>query len=194
MRVILFNLYPYRVFREKKRRQRVMAELFVGVAAGLMLFFAVGAEFSDRAAKKERYLSNLSAMEAVVANEVKEVQAKKDRVAVLERQIDALQAVEKESLLASNWVSFLDGTVPASVSITKLSTAKDVMTINGFTNAVSSLAAWVDQMEQGNHLFHSVDLVTLTEPASDGKDVKEGGQRHLFEIKALLRGASDAIR
>lgn len=193
MRVILFNLYPYRAFREKKRRQRVMAELFVGVVAGLLLCLSVSNDFSDRAAKKERFLSNLSAMETDVANQVQEVQVKKDRLAVLERQIGALKAVEVESLLASNWVSFVDGTVPSSVSITRLSAAKDVLTINGFTNVVSHLAEWVDQMEGGNHLFHSVDLVTLTEPDNDGKDVKEG-QRHLFEIKALLRGASDATR
>lgn len=194
MRVILFNLYPYRAFREKKRRQRVMVELFTGLVAGLLLCFLVGNEFSDRAAKKEHFLSNLSAMEADVANQVLEVQAKKDRLAVLERQIGALQAVERESLLASHWVSFLDGTVPPRVSITRLSTVKDVLTVNGFTNAVSSLAAWVDQMERGNHLFHSVDLVTLTEPADGSKDAKKDGQRHLFEIKALLRGASDATR
>jgi Tfp pilus assembly protein PilN len=193
MRVILFNLYPYRVFRETKRRQRVMAELFVGLVAGLLLCFSVGNEFADRVAKKERFLGNLSAMESDVANRVLEVQAKKDRVAVLERQIGALKAVEIESLLASHWVSFLDGTVPLSVSITKLSAEKGELTINGFTRAVSSLAAWVDQMEEGNHLFHSVDLITLTEPDNAGKEVKDG-QRHLFEIKALLRGASDATR
>lgn len=171
-----------------------MADLLVGLVAGLLLCFSVSVEFTDRVAKKERFQGNLSAIESDVANQVQVVQAKKDRVAVLERQINALQAVEKESFLASNWVSFLDGTVPSTVSITKLSASKDVLTINGFTKAVSSLATWVDQMEDGNHLFHSVDLITLAEPSSSGKDEKEGQQRHFFEIKALVRGVSDASR
>lgn len=190
MRVILFNLYPYRALREQKRRQRVLAELFAGVAVGLLLCFLISKEFSDRAAKKERFLSNLSAMKSEVAARVSEVQAKKDRLTVLERQIGTLRAIEKESILASSWVSFLDGTVPPQVFITRLSAAKDALTITGTTDAVSSLASWIDQMEGGNHLFRSADLITLTEPANARKDEK-GGRRHQFEIKVSLRGASD---
>ncbi|WP_334119128.1 PilN domain-containing protein [Limnobacter sp.] len=192
MRVILFNLSPYRVLRENKRRRRVVAELCAGLLAGLLFCYSVGSEFSDRVARKEQFLGNLSAMESEVATRAQEVQAMKDRLAVLNRQVSALKAVEEESLLASQWVSFLDGTVPNSVSITRVSAAKDVMTVNGFTDAVSGLAAWVDQMEAGNELFHSVDLITLTEPATGGGE--KASQRHLFEIKASLRGGNDAPR
>lgn len=192
MRVILFNLSPYRVLRENKRRQRVVAELCTGFLAGLLLCYSVGSEFADRVARKEQFLGNLSAMESDVVNRVQEVQTMKDRLAMLDRQVSALQAVEKESLLASGWVSFLDGTVPSGVSITRLSAAKDVMTINGFTDAVSSLAAWVGQMESGNELFHSVDLISVTDPAKSDGDTASG--RRLFEIKVFLRGVSDAPR
>ena len=193
MRVIVFNLFPYRAAREKKCRQRVLAELSAGVALGALLCFLIGNEFSDRAEKKERFLSNLSAMEAEVASQVKAIQAKKERVVVLERQIGTLRAIEKESILASNWVSFLDSTVPAEVSITRLVAGKDALTIAGNTEAVSSLASWIDLMEGGNHLFRSADLITLTEPANAGKDAK-GERRHQFEIKVLLREAADASK
>ena len=116
----------------------------------------------------------------------------KDRVTVLNRQVSALEAVEKESILASRWVSYLDGTVPSNVSMTRLFVSKDVLIINGFTDAVSSLAQWVDQMEAGNSLFESVDLVSVTEPKQTVKGVVDN--RHLFEIKAILRGAEHAPR
>lgn len=159
MRVILFNLYPYRVLREKRRKRRVMVELTVGVALGLGTCYAIGSEFGARVARQEVFLGNLSAMESEMATRVAEVQAMKDKVAVLNRQVSALEAVEKESILASRWVSYLDGTVPSNVSMTRLFVSKDVLIINGFTDAVSSLAQWVDQMEAGNSLFESVDQI-----------------------------------
>jgi Tfp pilus assembly protein PilN len=131
-------------------------------------------------------------MESELATQVAEVQAMKGRVAVLSRQVSALEAVEKESILPSRWISYLDATVPSSVSLTRLLVSKDVLTVTGFTDAVSSLAQWVDQMEAGNSLFVSVDLVSVTEPNRSGKN--EEGNRHLFEIKAVLRGVEDAPR
>ena len=50
MRVILFNLYPYRVLRETRRKRRFMAELTVGVVLGLGACYAMGSEFSARVA------------------------------------------------------------------------------------------------------------------------------------------------
>lgn len=202
MRVILFNLYPYRNHRESKRRRRVIAELSAGLLVGLFFCYAVGSEFSQRVANKENFLSNLSAMEAEMATQAAEVQIKKDRVAELSRQVGALEAVEKESLLASQWLSFLDRTVPNGVSLTRLSAKMDAMFIGGFTSSVSELAAWVDQMESGNALFQSVDLVTLVEAqpnAGSGTTAitannTAGQEVHQFEIKALLRGGQDAPR
>lgn len=215
MRVILFNLYPYRAFRETHKKRRVILEMTVGSFLGLVLCYSVGSEFASRVAKKEQFLGNLSAMESEVANRVAEVQAKKDKMTVLSRQVDALKAVEKESILASRWVSYLDGTVPANVSLTRLFVQDSVMTVTGFTDSVSSLAQWVDQMEEGNNLFKSVDLVSVAESrrGSPGvpltkplqsvpiTQVAQGNQVtqpqktnpverfHVFEIKVKLRGA-----
>lgn len=194
MRVILFNLYPYRNLRESKQRRRVVVELVAGVLLGLLLCYAIGSEFSKRVALKENFLSNLSAMEADMVAQAAEVQKKKDRVTELSRQVAALQAVERESLLASKWLSFLDGTVPQGVSLTRLSTKMDAMFISGFTSSVSDLANWVDHMEAGNSLFQSVDLITLVEPSANASEMSEAGEMHQFEIKAMLRGAQDAAR
>lgn len=193
MRVILFNLYPYRNHRESKRRRRVVAELSAGLLLGLCLCYLVGSEFSARVTTKEKFLSNLSVMEAEMAAQAAEVQNKKNRVAELNRQVGALQAVEKEALLASQWLSFLDGTVPSSVSMTRLSAKTDALMVNGFTSSVSELAQWVDQMEEGNALFESVELVTLVEPGAEGGNAVNT-QLHQFEIKALLRGGQNAPR
>jgi len=192
MRVILFNLYPYRVFRENRRRRRVLVELAFGLLLGLMLCLAVSNEFDARLEAKQAFMGNLSAMEVDVAARVQEVQAMKDRVAVLNRQIKALEQVEVESLLASEWVSYLDSTVPSTVSLTRLMVEDNVMFINGFTSAVGSLAKWVDQMEAGNALFGSVELVSVTDQAAEGGDSARSG--HVFEMRAMLRGGDDAPR
>lgn len=190
MRVILFNLYPYRVLRENRRRRRVLVELGIGVVMGLLVCLSISAEFEARLKAKQSFLSNLSAMEADVAARVQEVQVMKDRVTVLNRQINALEQVEVESLLASQWVSYLDSTVPDAVSLTRLMVEKDVMFINGFTSTVDSLAKWIDQMEAGNALFSSVELVSVVDEVTGGDDFAK--PRHVFEMKAMLRGANDA--
>lgn len=192
MRVILFNLFPYRADSERKKRRRVLVELGVGVLAGLLICHAVGNEFADRVARKDQFMSNLEAMEAEMAERVAVVQEKKDRVTTLKRQVNALKTVQRESLLASQWVSFLDATVPAGVSMTRLYVAKGVLHVNGFTSTVSTLASWVDDMEAGNTLFKSVDLVTLVAPRDETDGVT--ASRHVFEIRAQLREADHESR
>ena len=190
MRVILFNLYPYRVLRENRRRRRVLVELGLGLFLGLMVCLSISGEFDARLEAKLAFLGNLSAMETEVAAQVQEVQAMKDRVAVLNRQINALEQVEVESLLASQWVSYLDSTVPSTVSLTRLMVEDDVMFINGFTSTVASLAKWVDQMEAGNAWFKSVELVSVKDQTAEGKGSSTPG--HVFEMRAMLRGGDDA--
>lgn len=190
MRVILFNLFPYRVLRERRKKRRVIVELTVGTLIGLSVCYSIGSEFEARVARQQAFISNLSAMESEMASRVAEVQAMKDKAAVLNRQVKALQAVEKESILASRWVSYLDGTVPSNVSLTRLWVSKGVLVVNGFTDVVSSLALWVDQMEDGNMLFQSVDLVSVTEQKTVAKE--DVNRPLMFEIKAILRGGEDA--
>lgn len=190
MRVILFNLFPYRDLRQARLTRRVVAELILGLILGLALCFAVGSEFSKREARKSVFLNNLSSLESEMAAQVQDVQRKKDRVAELTRQVNALESVERESLLASQWLSYLDGSVPQDVSLTRLLVKTDVMFISGFTSSVGSLSKWVDQMEDGNALFKSVDLISLIEPqtALAGTESKQ----HRFEIQAFLLGGRNA--
>lgn len=190
MRVILFNLFPYRALRETRRKRRFLIELAVGVALGLAVCYLIGNEFNARVARSAAFLGNLHAMEADMKARAAEVQAMKDQVASLNRQVSALEAVEKDSILASRLVSYLDETVPSNVSMTRLFVSKDVLVVDGFTDAVSSLAQWVDQMEAGNSLFKSVDLVSVTEPTKSAQGVEDN--RHLFEIRAILRGTEHA--
>jgi Tfp pilus assembly protein PilN len=195
MRVILFNLSPYRAQRENILRRRVLAELVCGLFLGLLFCYAVSSEFSERVSEKEQYLGQLFAVEAEVTSRVQKVEKMKERLDELNRQVNALKSVEKESLLASYWVSYLDETMPSEVSLTSLVVLNEVLVVKGFTDAVSNLAKWVDQMELGNQLFQSVDLVSVTvdDPKkSVGKVVDN--QRHQFEIKAQLRGGQDASR
>lgn len=190
MRVILFNLFPYRALRETRRKRRVITELAAGSVLGLGVCYGIGLEFDARLERQQGFLGQLNAMESEMTSRVAEVQAMKDKVAVLGRQVNALQAVERESILASRWVSYLDVTVPSNVSMNRLVVNKNMLVVNGSTDAVSSLAQWVDQMEAGNSLFASVNLVSVTESKKSVDGVPDN--RHSFEIRAILRGTEHA--
>ncbi|WP_138517013.1 PilN domain-containing protein [Limnobacter alexandrii] len=190
MRVILFNLFPYRAMRETRRKRRVITELAVGSVLGFWVCYGIGLEFDARLERQQGFLGNLNAMESEMTSRVAEVQAMKDKVAVLGRQVNALKAVERESILASRWVSYLDATVPSNVSMNRLVVNKNMLVVNGFTDAVSSLAQWVDQMEAGNSLFVSVNLVSVTESKKSVDGAPDN--RHSFEIRAILRGTEHA--
>lgn len=192
MRVILFNLYPYRLQREAKQRKRVLVELGVAMLLGALLCLGISQEFADRAAIQQAFLSRLSATEAEMASQVARIQDMKNRVEVLKRQVNALKGVEMESALASQWVSYFDTTVPGSVSLTRLLVNEELIVLNGFTSTVSSLASWVDQMESGNRLFESVDLVSVTE--QEVKSPPGATPRHVFEIRAILRRGEHATQ
>lgn len=191
MRVIVFNVYPYRDRFKKAKTIRVFSELGVGVSLALALAWGVNTDLTDRLGKQQSYKTELSRMEEEIASRVARVQAMKDEAANLRRQVDALEAVERDSLVASNVLSYLDAGLPKAVGLTKLNFAKNVLVVQGLAESVPQLAKWVEGMEGNSALFKRVDLVYLKDeqlnPANGGK--APDGSPHQFELRLELQSA-----
>ncbi|HEX4878338.1 MAG TPA: hypothetical protein VFV39_00705 [Limnobacter sp.] len=191
MRVILFNLYPYRERRNVAKKRRVLAEMAAAFGLGALLCWMVSAEFDARIRNQQTYLQELGQMEADLARRVHEVQQKKDRVTALKRQVNALEAVEAQSMVAGELIAYLDESLPEPVNVNRLLLADGVLYINGHTKAVADLAAWVGQLEVEDTLFSKVDLVFVRTPEINDSVAKKDTQTpdlHVFEIKAILTG------
>jgi Tfp pilus assembly protein PilN len=186
MRVIVFNVYPYRDRFKKAKTVRVFSELGLGVSLALALAWGVSTDLTERLGKQASYKTELSRMEEEIASRVARVQAMKDEASNLRRQVDALEAVERDSLVASNVLSYLDAGLPKSVGLSKLNFANNVLLVQGLTESVPQLAKWVEDMEGNSSLFKSVDLVYLKDELN-GKE-PDGGP-HQFEVRLVLQGA-----
>lgn len=195
MRVIVFNVYPYRDRLKKGKTARVLTELGVGALLALGVVVAISSDFSSRLALQSTYKTELSRMEGEIATRVARVQAMKDEVQDLRRKVEALESVERESLVASTVMSYLDVGMPRTVGLKKMSLTKGVMLIQGVAESVPQLASWVQAMEQNAELFKRVDLMYVRDveqtAAEKPKDaVVNLDLPHQFEVRLELTGAS----
>lgn len=187
MRVILFNVFPYRDRLIQRRKLRVMTELSAGLLAAVLVAFLVWSDFDDRLNRQTQYLDQLASMEAEIAARVARVQTMKDEAQRLRRQVTALESVEKESLQASQVLSYLDNSLPRTVALSRMALKDSVLVINGLAESVPQLAKWVEGMEGNQRLFKHVDFVFLRDaarPIPEKEPSKDGP--HQFEIKLGL--------
>lgn len=189
MRVIVFNVYPYRDRFKKAKTIRVFTELSVGVALILALGWFVSSDLNERLSKQQAYKTELSRMEEEISSRVARVQTMKDEAETLRRQVDALQAVERDSLGASNVLSYLDAGLPKAVGLTRLNFANNVLVVQGLAESVPQLAQWVEGMEGNTSLFKRVDLVYLKDDGSASKNSTAEIGPHQFELKLALQSA-----
>ncbi len=185
MRVILFNFYPYRERRETASLRRYLVALLGTAAAAMMLAVAVTQEFQARVNSKLIYLDKLEIFKMQVAEQVQQTKAIQARVEVLNRQVQVLKSIERDSIQVSHWLSFFEQTKPTPVSLSRIFTKDGALQLQGATTTVEVLARWVDQMEAGNAVFDSVGLINVLEqePSSD-VEAQDESQTHNFSLVA----------
>ena len=186
MRVILFNVFPYRDRHIKNRTARVASELAVGVGLAILFTFLVWSDFDDRLQKQTQYLNELATIEAEIASRAARVQTMKDEAQRLRRQVNALESVEKESVQASHVLSYLDKSLPQAVALSRMSFKDSELVINGMADSVPQLAKWVEGMESNLSLFNRVDFVFLRDATRPSEKPPTTDGPHQFEIKLRL--------
>ncbi|WP_370262834.1 PilN domain-containing protein [Limnobacter sp.] len=190
MRVILFNLFPYRERRNEATRRMVLCQIGVSAVLALVVAGLVNAEFQRRYSIQDEYLMRLGRLEEDLTRKVAQVQQQRDRVLELKRQIKALEDVEAQSVVASELMAFLDESLPMPVGLNRLVLREGELAVEGYTSSVSELAAWVARLELEDELFHTVDLVYVRTTPSEDQDGRPSGM-HQFEIKAVLKGGAN---
>lgn len=199
MRVILFNLVPYRERALHRRRMAVLAQCSAGVLLMLAGVLSIHAELSGREQAQVAYLGRLHAVQAEIEQEVLAVQAVQTELAELQRKIDAFDAVEHAALQPSQVLALLDATTPQSADVAKVQVKAGVLTLSGNTQSVPSLAVWVDTLERYTTLFEQVDVVSVVALERSAQPVASSPPptaTHRFELTALLKqpGAGQATR
>lgn len=190
MRVILFNLFPYRERRNEAKRRMVLCQIGVSAVLALVVAGLVNVEFQRRYSIQDEYLMRLGRLEEDLTRKVAQVQQQRDRVLELKRQIKALEDVEAQSVVASELMAFLDQSLPMPVGLNRLVLREGELVVEGYTSSVSELAAWVARLELEDELFHAVDLVYVRTTPSEDQDGRPSGM-HQFEIKAVLKGGAN---
>ena len=173
MRVILFNFYPYRERRQSAALKRYFMALVAAATVAGALAVVVSQEFQARVDAKLSYLDRLDTFKVQVAEQVQQTKDIQARVEALNRQVQALKSVERDSMQVSHWLSFFEQTKPEAVTLKRVFTQDGALELQGATTTVNVLAGWVEKMELGNALFDSVGLVHVLEqesPREDGVD------------------------
>lgn len=196
MRVILFNLIPYREVQEVRRQRRFW--LTTGVAIGLAALFChqLTTELDDRIAQKKKFLSNIEEVALQVSDRAKQAEALKKERELLKSRVQLLEAVDQRSLAQCKLFERFDSSRPDRSRISSLELKGNGLSVGGNTADVPILSAWVESLEQDKELFKRLDIVSVEKwrPAQLDKNVKGGHQDwpgvsvdfHQFALRAEL--------
>ena len=189
MRVILFNLAPYRAHRYRLARLRTTATLAAAVVVALLIPLCVSLDLSEREAAQTAYMEELGTVERQIADRVAKVQAMKDEMNRLQNQVDALEDVERKSLRVSRMFSYLETTMPAQVGLKSLTMKEGDWLLSGYTDSVPQFAEWVQGMEKEGSLLKDVRVKYLRqvdERNTGAAPAETGGAKaalpHEFEL------------
>ncbi|MFN4327282.1 MAG: PilN domain-containing protein [Limnobacter sp.] len=189
MRVILFNLAPYRAHRYRLARLRTTATLAAAVVVALLIPLCVSLDLSEREAAQTAYMEELGTVERQIADRVAKVQTLKDEMNRLQNQVDALEDVERKSLRVSRMFSYLEATMPGQVGLKSLTMKEGDWSVSGYTDSVPQFAEWVQGMEKEGSLLKDVRVKYLRQvdaqnpnagPANSASD--KAASPHEFEL------------
>ncbi|MCQ8895311.1 hypothetical protein NQT62_02510 [Limnobacter humi] len=190
MRLIVFNLYPYRQGSMNRLRRRVMAEMFVSLALVVSALAGVSHWMSSQLDEQQAYQDRLRDTQQKIAQRVSRVEAMKAELKKLREQVLALRSVQDKAMLASVMVSALENGFPETTEVGKITFQDGWLQVSGTTASITSFTAWVHQLEMRRGLFTQVEVVRLRQTGLDGPSVD--GNRHEFDMKMHLSSPSSA--
>lgn len=192
MRVITFNLYPYRSGREKAQQQKALIELSAAAGLAVLSCLMFTWDFSSRLSTKQDYLAKVESMKQSIALEAEKTNLIKKDIDSLQSKVSAIESVGKEALIPSRVFALLDRSLPSEVVLKGVAFEGSQIKIYGFTTSVPSLAGWLQVLELDKDAFSEVSLVRVIEfkGAQGGSDPNSRGSLSgwsEFEIAASVR-------
>lgn len=188
MRLILFNLAPYRARKEKLKKIAFYVQMAFVLAVSLIFCYAVSNELESRAVAKESYLNEISSIEQNIELQANQVSVLEQKLTVLRRQVETLRSIEQDTLLSSQLLAVLDQSLPAGMALAKVTVSPSVVSVYGRTNSVSTLAQWTEFLKKFPKVYSNSELIRLAmvDPGQAGTK----GLLHDFEIKLTVSAPS----
>lgn len=180
MRLILFNLMPYRELRETRVRNVFFLKAVSALAVLGLLWWAVDSQFDERLAEKQSQRERIKQAEADIAKRVARVDAMKSELDQLKSKVDTLKSLDQKAIWSAQILSLLDSTKPRSVYLLSVKVKGDLVEITGMTSAVPTLGTWVKLLETEGNFLRGAELKLIKSSTSDGKQNPSGF--HHFDL------------
>lgn len=193
MRVILFNLTPYRERREAVRRQLFMGESALALLCGVLLCWSVSSVLQEKVDAKQAYLDRVHALQQTVANRAAEVDSIKKKLATLRRQVSVLKSIESDSRFSSELLSVIDQSIPQGMALNRIVVSRDKVFLIGRTDNVNTLARWVAYLKRFPAVYSDAALISVTlaqDTQTNDKGIAPADALHDFELQLKVAAPS----
>lgn len=181
------NLLPWRAERRKQRQREFQGMLGMAALAGVLLSFLVWFYFDRQISGQHERNSFLQAEIAKVQQqneEIKELDAKKDRLLARKKVIEELQANRSQMV---HLFDSLVRTIPDGVTLASIKQEGDVLTLQGNAQSNARVSAYMRNLEVSGWMTKP-DL-SIIEAKKDDKAPVAGSSRTLpynFSLKVQL--------
>ncbi len=141
------NLLPWRAERRKQRQREFQGMLGLAALAGVLLSFLVWFYFSQQISGQHERNSFLQAEIAKVKKqneEIKELDAKKDRLLARKKVIEELQANRSQMV---HLFDSLVRTIPDGVTLNNIKQEGDILTLQGSAQSNARVSAYMRNLE-----------------------------------------------
>ncbi|NJM31742.1 MAG: hypothetical protein HC848_01215 [Limnobacter sp.] len=158
MRVIHFNLIPYRLALEARARRLFWLQMLLALVCAVIFCLGVSSWLDGRLAEKDQFIYRIDDAKRSLA-------ASADKAAALEAEKNAIQAkvsalvqVHLNTVAVSEIFSTLDTTLPQDVFMQEMKRQGDNLVIRGLTQNIPLLTQWVQGLQARTDIFSQVDF------------------------------------
>ena len=189
------NLLPWRAERRKQRQREFQGMLGLAALAGVLLSFLIWFYFNRQIAGQHERNSFLQSEIALVQKqneEIKELDAKKDRLLARKKVIEELQANRSQMV---HLFDSLVRTIPDGVSLGSIKQEGDILTLEGNAQSNARVSAYMRNLEVSGWMTKP-DLSIIEVKKDDKAQAASAGGRTLpyaFSLKVQLANPNAQI-
>lgn len=176
MRVIVFNLVPYRQSRTLRKKSTFWAQAAAVAIFSALLGYLINDELNTRIMMKNDLLVQMETVQSQIANQASRAEALKWERDDLKQRIAILESVDKKSQRQSQLFAMLDEGRPKMASLSTLSLEKHRVEITGVTANLPQLSYWVSDLKSKDEFVSQVNIVEVTGVKTEQRATGEGSK------------------
>lgn len=197
MRIILFNLLPYRQIRLQRQKKVFWTQATAVLLVAVAFCYLITDDLASRVNRKSDLLAQIENVEQQIANQASRSQALRSERDDLIRRIEILESVDAKSARHSQLFSLFDSSRPEQVSLVSLGFEQEQLSLKGLTTSLSQLSQWVNDLKEQSALFRQINIIEVrsvlmsavsgsSTQSSSGEPGLDDGKLHEFELKLDL--------